>query len=146
MNIDKKNTYRIVVTYEDEPTLNMVYAELGDEDCEVFGAFSGICGGLGMFHQNADGDIVVSDDPFEFDTKFEEEVENICKKMESLRSDFENLDADGTLIGLSADGKKFIKDKSEELNGDGYMWSFDPDASDDFIYDIQDDWNLAFNI
>ena len=30
MNIDKKNTYRIVVTYEDEPTLNMVYAELGE--------------------------------------------------------------------------------------------------------------------
>ena len=68
----------------------------------------------------------------------------IFEQYEGTKTHF--LNADGTLIGLSADGKKFIKDKSEELNGDGYMWGFDPDASDDFIYDIQDDWNLAFNI
>ena len=69
MEIDKNDIHRIVVTYEGDPSLNLVYAEVG-EDVEIFGAFSGICGGLGMFHQNSDGEISVSDDPFEFDTKF----------------------------------------------------------------------------
>ena len=142
MEIDKNDIHRIVVTYEGDPSLNLVYAEVG-EDVEIFGAFSGICGGLGMFHQNSDGEITVSDDPFEFDTKFVDEVEEISSKMESLRAEFEETDDDGNLIGLSDQGKKFVKDFPEN---DGEVFAHSEDASDDFIIDIQDDWNLAFNI
>ena len=142
MEIDKNDIHRIVVTYEGDPSLNLVYAEVG-EDVEIFGAFSGICGGLGMFHQNSDGEISVSDDPFEFDTKFVDEVEEISSKMESLRAEFEETDDDGNLIGLSDQGKKFVKDFPEN---DGEVFAHSQDASDDFIIDIQDDWNLAFNM
>ena len=142
MEIDKNDIHRIVVTYKGDPSLNLVYAEVG-EDVEIFGAFSGICGGLGMFHQNSDGEISVSDDPFEFDTKFVDEVEEISSKMESLRAEFEETDDDGNLIGLSDQGKKFIKGFPEN---DGEVFAHSEDASDDFIIDIQDDWNLAFNI
>ena len=142
MEIDKKDIHRIVVTYEGGPSLNLVYAEVG-EDYEIFGAFSGMCGGLGMFHQNSDGEITVSDDPFEFDTKFVDEVEEISSKIESLRAEFEETDDDGNLIGLSDQGKKFIKGFPEN---DGEVFAYSEDASDDFIIDIQDDWNLAFNI
>ena len=142
MEIDKNDIHRIVVTYKGDPSLNLVYAEVG-EDVEIFGAFSGICGGLGMFHQNSDGEISVSDDPFEFDTKFVDEVEEISLKMESLRAEFEETDDDGNLIGLSDQGKKFIKGFPEN---DGEVFAHSEDASDDFIIDIQDDWNLAFNI
>ena len=142
MEINKKEIHRIVVTSEGDPSLNLVYAEVG-EDVEIFGAFSGICGGLGMFHQNSDGEITVSDDPFEFDTKFIDEVEEISSKMESLRAEFEETDDDGNLIGLSDQGKKFVKDFPEN---DGEVFAHSQDASDDFIIDIQDDWNLAFNM
>ena len=142
MEINKKEIHRIVVTYEGDPSLNLVYAEVG-EDVEIFGAFSGICGGLGMFHQNSDGEITVSDDPFEFDTKFIDEVEEISSKMESLRAEFEETDDDGNLIGLSDQGKKFVKDFPKN---DGEVFAHSQDASDDFIIDIQDDWNLAFNM
>ena len=96
-----------------------------------------------MFHQNSDGEITVSDDPFEFDTKFIDEVEEISSKMESLRAEFEETDDDGNLIGLSDQGKKFVKDFPEN---DGEVFAHSEDASDDFIIDIQDDWNLAFNM
>ncbi len=142
MEINKKEIHRIVVTFEGDPSLNLVYAEVG-EDYEIFGAFSGICGGLGMFHQNSDGEITVSDDPFEFDTKFVDEVEEISSKMESLRAEFEETDDDGNLIGLSDQGKKFVKDFPEN---DGEVFAHSEDASDDFIIDIQDDWNLAYNM
>ena len=121
------------------PSLNLVYAEVG-EDVEIFGAFSGIAG-LNV-SSASDGEITVSDDPFEFDTKFADEVEEISSKMESLRAEFEETDDDGNLIGLSDQGKKFVKDFPEN---DGEA-AHSEDASDDFIIDIQDDWNLAFNI
>ena len=38
----------------------------------------------------------------------------------------------------------FIKNATEDENG--FMWAFSPDASNDFIYDIQDEWNLSFFI
>ena len=77
MDIDQDKIFRIVVTTPgDQPLLNMVYAEVGDKN-EIFGAYSGICGGLGMFHQNNDIEITVSDDPYEFDSEFGDDVEEL---------------------------------------------------------------------
>ena len=143
MDIDQDKIFRIVVTTPgDQPLLNMVYAEVGDKN-EIFGAYSGICGGLGMFHQNNDIEITVSDDPYEFDSEFGDDVEEISSKIEALRFEFEEYD-DEVLAGLSSSGMDFIKNATEDENG--FMWAFSPDASNDFIYDIQDEWNLSFFI
>ena len=121
----------------------MVYAEVGDNN-EIFGAYSGVCGGLGMFHQNNDTGITVSDDPYEFDSEFGENVEEISSQIEALRFEFEEYDDLGDLVGLSSSGIDFVKNATEEE--DGFLWAFSPDASNDFIYDIQDEWNLSFSI
>tara|TARA_B100000287_G_C20513216_1_gene733913 strand:+ start:598 stop:966 length:369 start_codon:yes stop_codon:yes gene_type:complete len=121
----------------------MVYAEVGDNN-EIFGAYSGVCGGLGMFHQNNDIGITVSDDPYEFDSEFGENVEEISSQIEALRFEFEEYDDLGDLVGLSSSGIDFVKNATEEE--DGFLWAFSPDASNDFIYDIQDEWNLSFSI
>ena len=143
MDIDKEKIFRIVVASpERSPILNMVYAEVGEQN-EIFGAYSGVCGGLGMFHQNNEGEITVSDDLYEFDSEFGENVEEISSKIEALRFEFEEYD-DEVLAGLSSSGMDFIKNATEDENG--FMWAFSPDASNDFIYDIQDEWNLSFFI
>ena len=73
VDIDQNKIFRIVVTTGGHtPLLNMVYAEVGDKN-EIFGAYSGICGGLGMFHQNNDIEITVSDDPYEVAVEIGEE-------------------------------------------------------------------------
>ena len=80
MDIDKDKIYRIVVASSGHsPILNMVYAEVGEKN-EIFGAYSGVCGGLGMFHQNNEIEITVSDDPYEFDSEFGDDVEEISSK------------------------------------------------------------------
>ena len=143
MDIDKEKIFRIVVASPGRsPILNMVYAEVGEQN-EIFGAYSGVCGGLGMFHQNNEGEITVSDDLYEFDSEFGENVEEISSKIEALRFEFEEYD-DEVLAGLSSSGMDFIKNATEDENG--FMWAFSPDASNDFIYDIQDEWNLSFFI
>ena len=144
MDINKNKIFRIVVTTPGHsPILNMVYAEVGDKN-EIFGAYSGVCGGLGMFHQNNDIEITVSDDPYEFDSEFGENVEEISSQIEALRFEFEEYDDLDDLVGLSSSGIDFVKNATEDE--DGFLWTFSPDASNDFIYDIQDEWNLSFFI
>ena len=144
MDIDKDKIYRIVVASPGHsPILNMVYAEVGKKN-EIFGAYSGVCGGLGMFHQNNEIEITVSDDPYEFDSEFGDDVEEISSKIEALRFEFEEYDDLGDLVGLSTAGIAFIENATQEE--DGFLWAFSPDASNDFIYDIQDEWNLSFFI
>ena len=140
---NNKNIYRIVAARSEEPELNMVYTEVGKNDYEVFGAFSGICGGGGLFYQNTDNEMFVSDDFYEFSTSLsDEDLENIFQKLEKLRAEFENYDDEGNLIGLSEKGLLFIKQQQEDENGLVEVYS--EGASEDFIYDVQDEWNLGY--
>ena len=140
---NNKNIYRIVAARSEEPELNMVYTEVGKNDYEVYGAFSGICGGSGLFYQNTDNEMFVSDDIYEFSTSLsDEDLENIFQKLEKLRAEFENYDDEGNLVGLSEKGLLFIKQQQEDENGLVEVYS--EGASEDFIYDVQDEWNLSY--
>jgi hypothetical protein len=117
----------------------MIYAEI---EGEVFGAFSGNGGG-GLFYFNEDHESTVSDDLYEFDSSYER-LEETCTELERLRSEFEEYDDAGNIIGISEIGQEFLSQYGS--NDDGYIVAFSDDASEDYIYDIQDEWNLKFNL
>ena len=142
MSLNKK-LHRIVISRSEEPELNMVYTEVGGEDYEVMGAFSGICGGLGLFHINLDGEAIVSDDFNEFESNISpSELESVFTELEKQRAAFEAISESGDLLGLSEKGLEFINQFEE--NDDGVIHAFSDEASEDMIYDIQDEWNLDF--
>ena len=71
MKIDKSKVHRISIADGKRVLVNLVYAEFGEVDYEVLGVFSGeTCGG-GIFHQNSEGDITISDDPGELESSIE---------------------------------------------------------------------------
>ena len=95
--IDTSTIHRIVVARSEEPELNMVYAEVGGEEHEIFGAFAGNCGGLGLFHQSAEGEISVSDDYYDFFQQAQLSEEDLGKafhRLEGLRAEFEDYSED----------------------------------------------------
>ena len=140
--MEVSDPFRVVVLVHDELVVNMVYAEVGGDDYEVFGAFSGINAGGGLFHQTDDG-IVVSDDPGEFQSELTASaVEQTFRWLESERTKFEEYDDDGELIGLSDVGHDFISNFSEDDSG--VLEAYSEGASEDFLYDCQEDWNLNY--
>lgn len=139
LNPDK--VYRIVCARDEELEVNMVYAEVGGEDYEVFGVFSGVNAGGGMFHATSEGGITVSDDPGEFTSSIEiAECGEIFQQLEKLRSEFEVHDESGELLGLSEAGLSFVNQSDE----DGVVMALSQGASSDFIYYCQDNWNLNY--
>lgn len=140
--MEVSDLFRIVVLVHDELVVNMVYAEVGGDEYEVFGAFSGINAGGGLFHQTDDG-IVVSDDAGEFQSKLTASaVEQTFRWLESERAKFEEYDDDGELMGLSDSGRDFTSDFSEDDSG--VLEAYSEGASEDFLYDCQEDWNLNY--
>tara|TARA_B110000003_G_scaffold208552_1_gene207473 strand:- start:34 stop:453 length:420 start_codon:yes stop_codon:yes gene_type:complete len=137
--INNKNLYRILIAQDGSCLVNMIYAEI---EGEVFGAFSGNGGG-GLFYFNEDHESTVSDDLYEFDSSYER-LEETCTELERLRSEFEEYDDAGNIIGISEIGQEFLSQYGS--NDDGYIVAFSDDASEDYIYDIQDEWNLKFNL
>ena len=138
------NTYRILIVQNDEILVNMVYVEINKEVC---GAFSGNRGGGGLFYVNEDHEVSVSDDYDEFETLLlgdYQDVANIYTNLEGVRSDFEEYDDEGNMIGLSKEGRNFLK--TFRSGKDGYIECYSDGASKDYIYDIQYEWNLNFNI
>ena len=104
----------------------------------------GESGGGGLFHQK-NGETVVSDDPGEFKTNFsQEEVHNFCQSLDRLRSEFEEFDDEGNMLGLSEKGVGFSSSGDE--GDDGLIHTYSELASEDFIYDCQDNWNLNFQL
>ena len=119
ISIDKDKVYRIVITQEAILKVNMVYTEIGGDTYEVFGSFSGEDANVGLFHQNCEGDMNVSDDSFEFEAKISpDEVSNICIELEQLRSKFEETDIEGNFVGLSKEGQNFLE---TGFNDNGYV-------------------------
>ena len=137
--INNKNLYRILIVQDDSCLVNMIYTEI---EGEVFGAFSGNGGG-GLFYFNEDHESTVSDDLYEFDSGYES-IEETCTELERLRSEFEEYDDAGNIIGISEIGQEFLSQYGS--NDDGYIAAFSDDASEDYIYDTQDEWNLKFNL
>ena len=141
--MDLEKIFRIVILQNSDLLVNMIYAEIGDEDYHVLGTYSGCSGGGGLFHFSPDGEGASSDDPAELNCPIDMEVvQTICTKLESMRAQFEQYDEDGNIVGLSESGIQFIK--NYEADEHGYLEAYSPGASEDFIYDIQDEWNLDF--
>ncbi len=134
--------HRILISQNGNMKVNLIYAEVGGEDYETMGAFSGGCGGGGLFLENNDG-IAVTDDFYEFESRFSyEELETIFSKLEKLRAEFEDFNDDGDFEGITETGIKFISEFGEDTGS--FIIAMSSDASDDYILDIQDDWNLNF--
>ena len=126
-----------MIVQGDHCLVNMIYTEI---EGEVFGAFSGNGGG-GLFYFNKDNESTVSDDLYDFNSSYNH-LEETCAELEKLRSEFEKYDDAGNIIGISEIGQEFLSQACS--NDDGYIAAYTDDASEDFIYDIQDEWNLAF--
>lgn len=142
MQLENESMYRVLVSNDGEPLVNMVYAEVGGENYEVFGVFAGINAGGGMFHQNDDG-ITVSDDPGDFQSRFDiGEVEQIFTALEQRRAAFEEYNDEGALVGWSGEAHELLSLAEEDENG--IIEAYSDGASEDFIYDCQDDWNLNY--
>ena len=135
--------FRILICRSEEIEVNMVYAEVGGDDYEIFGAFSGASGGGGLFHSNTDLEVTVGDDAGEFRSNLTaEENYELCSQLERLRAEFEEYNDEGDLVGLSEKGLEFLRTGNED--DDGYSEVYSEGASEDFIYDVQDHWNLHF--
>jgi len=140
---DRARTFRILISDGSTILMNMVYVEVGHPDYEIFGAFLGGCGGDGFFHQK-DFSITVAADPADFNSVIYSPLDcsRLIFEIESLRSEFEVYDQEGVLVGLSDKGLEFLNLFSD-FKGN-IREAFSHGASEDFIYDIQDYWNLKF--
>ena len=135
--------FRILISDHLSPIVNIIYIEIGDIDYEVFGAYSGQSGAGGLFHRTSEGDISVSDDPADFSSQLEfSSVDEICTELEKKRAKFESLEEDGNFSEWSEHAMLFLKHRMSNIND--YIECYSDGASVDYIYDIQDHWNLNF--
>ena len=142
MELNKNTTYRIAVVDHERVILNMVYAEVGGSEYEVFGVYSGMIRSgphVCYFHQDQDSEFTVSDDYFEFETNHD--LSNIFDELDELRNEFEIWDDEYDSFEFSDAGKEFIA-ANELINDDGWVEAYSEDASEDFIYDLQHKWQL----
>ena len=142
MGLDHNKIHRIAVEDLKEVVLNMVYAEVGDDEYEVFGVYSGVTSSgphVYYFHQNQSNEITISDDCCEFKTNH-----GCCKifnELDESRVEFENWDDEGELTGFTETGKNFLA-QYESINDDGWVEAYSSGTSEDFIYALQDEWQI----
>ena len=79
-----------------------------------------------------------------FYSNWGDDVNEICSNLERLRAEFEAYDEDGNMVGLSQKGVDFLQTGSEGQNGYSQVYSEGASRAEDFIYDIQDEWNWEF--
>jgi hypothetical protein len=140
MKLNENSTYRISIVDNERLILNMVYTEVGEE---VFGVYSGMIRSgphVCYFHQYEFGKFSVSDDYFEFKTNHD--LSNIFIELDDLRNEFEIWDDEGDSFEFSKAGKEFIA-TNELINDDGWLEAYSEGASEDFIYDLQNKWQLS---
>ena len=140
MELNENTTYRIAILDNERLILNMVYTEV---DEEIFGVYSGMIRSgphVCYFHQYEFGKFNVSDDYFEFETNHD--LKNIFIELDDLRNEFEIWDDEGDSFKFSNAGKEFIA-ANELINDDGWLEAYSEGASEDFIYDLQNEWQLS---
>ena len=140
MELSENTTYRIAILDNERLILNMVYTEV---DEEIFGVYSGMIRSgphVCYFHQYEFGKFNVSDDYFEFETNHD--LKNIFIELDDLRNEFEIWDDEGDSFKFSNAGKEFIA-ANELINDDGWLEAYSEGASEDFIYDLQNEWQLS---
>lgn len=147
MVLDISRTHRIVINNINKIELNMVFSEVGGSDYEVFGVYSGMSGSgphVCYFYYNQDGEFNISDDYFEFETSHD--LSSIFGELDDLRNEFEIWDDKHDSFMLSEAGKEFITndDDCDIIDeGNGWIEAYSFDASETYIYDLQDEWQLS---
>ena len=139
-------TYQILISKSDSNAIiaNVVYAEVGQE---IWGCYSGYAGGNSVdyrfFHFDNDYNLVIEDDYFAFPIREQEDVESVFTRLEAVRATMESEESD--LLLLSQPGQRFLSE-GEVDKGSGICSRLSEDASEDIIYDIQDEWTLLFRM
>lgn len=137
-----RKIHKILIVEGDKISLNLVYGEYFNPRQEILGSYSGQGSG-GYFYQNEFEQIIVSTDPLDFPldgSKYSAVF--LFNILDQMRSKFEALDKHGNMVGLSKAGQDFLS-TGLDLGYDLYE-SFSEEASDDFIFDLQDQWNLSY--
>jgi hypothetical protein len=133
--------YRKILIANNENSIicNIVYREV---EGEIVGAYSGYSGGgvfdMRFFHLNQDLEATATDDSDDISLMDENFVQKDFDNLELERSKFENPQKDGV---LSKEGLDFLSDID---SNDGIRIKYTELASEDVIYDIQDEWTLLY--
>lgn len=144
--LDAYEVYQILIADIDSDAIlaNIVYAEVGQE---IWGCYSGYAGGgvidYRFFHFDADYDPTVDDDYYSFPISETQNPDEVFPRLESIRKNMESDDPDALV--LSEAGRGFL-DRGDVDHSSGIRISFSIDASEDIIYDIQDEWTLLFQL
>ena len=129
----------LIANEENGIIVNIVYREV---EGEIVGAYSGNSGGgvfdMRFFHLNQDLEPTVTDDSNDISLVDENFSQKDFDNLELERSKFENLDEDGM---LSKKGLDFL---SDIVPNNGIRSKYTELASEDVIYDIQDEWTLNY--
>ena len=72
---------------------------------------------------------------------FSKQLQEITE-LDDLRNEFEIWDDEGDSFEFSDAGKEFIT-TNESINDDGWLEAYSDGASEDFIYDLQNEWQLS---
>jgi hypothetical protein len=145
MDIKGYPGFQILIADVDSDAIraNIVYAEVGPE---IWGCYSGYAGGgvvdYRYFYFDADYNPNVTDDFLVLANEQKvAEVSAVFKKLESMRARLESKTAD--TLSLSDAGREFLGDGViDQASGIRSRLSYE--ASEDIIYDLQDDWTLTF--
>lgn len=147
MEIQGYPVFHILVADIDSDSIvaNIVYAEVG---LEILGCYSGYAGGgvddYRYFYFDADYNPIVTDDFLSLTTeKKAAEVSTIFSKLESVRSRLESEIA--SVLSLSEAGRRFLEDCVID-QASGIRIRLSHEASEDIIYDLQDEWTLTFRL
>ena len=139
-------TYHILIADIDSDSIlaNVVYAEVGQE---IWGCYSGYAGGgvvdYRFFHFDADYEPTIEDDFLAFPIDDQQKAEAVFTQLEATRARMEADDPEALM--LSEVGQEFIDD-GEVDHGSGIRSRLSEDASEDIVYDLQDEWTLLFQL
>jgi hypothetical protein len=147
MEVQGYPVFQILIADIDRDSIiaNIAYAEVG---LEIWGCYSGYAGGgvvdFRYFYFDADYNPLITDDFLVLTTeKSMAEVNTVFTELESVRARLESEAED--VLSMSEAGHQFLDDcVIDHVNGIRSRLS--PEATEDIIYDLQDEWTLTFRL
>jgi hypothetical protein len=111
---------------------------------EIVGSFCGASGDWRFFHVDDELNATVFDEP-DFDSHITD-IWSYVNQTEEARNSLIDIDEEGDIIGLSEEGEIFVEDCFESESDDGIRYSKTASAEYDYVYDIQGQWGLSFQM
>ena len=144
--------HQILVTEGSLVHVNLAYVEVeitipdhpNGGVVEIVGSFCGTSGDWRFFHLDDEGNATVFDEP-DFDSHITD-IWSYINQTEEARNSLMDIDEEGNIMGLSEEGEIFVEDCFESESDDGIRYSKTASAEYDYIYDIQGQWGLSFQM